>query len=333
MLRDLEALESVKEHVEVFQIDDGYETHVGDWLELNKEKFPSGMKAVADSIHTCGYKAGIWLAPFAAQAGSKVFNEHKDWLIKDKNGNPHKFGNGWGGAYSLDIYNEEARAYIINFFHVILNEWGYDMVKLDFLYCQAQMPRNGKSRATIMFEAMQLLREACGDKFILGCGVPLAPAYGLVDACRIGCDVNPYYANKLPHKIHLNDEFPSAQMTINNTIYREHLNGRAFICDPDVFFLRDSNLDYTEEQKELLAVINHICGDVLLISDNVADYNANTLKLLQKIFAKSQYKLQDITRKKSDYSLTIADATGQKHMLKFNLKTGNSNVSELLKTL
>lgn len=333
MIRDLDALEKVKEHIDVFQIDDGYETEVGDWLDLNKEKFPNGMKHIADNILARGYKAGIWLAPFAVNARSKVFNEHKDWLIKGKNGAPLKFGNGWGGAYSLDIYNNEARAYIVEFFDTILNKWGYDMVKLDFLYCEAQLPRAGKSRAEIMFDAMKLLRFACGDKFILGCGVPLAPSFGLVDACRIGCDVNPYYANKLPHKIHLNDEFPSAQMTINNSIYREHLNGRAFICDPDVFFLRDINLDYTAEQKALLLAINHICGDVLLMSDNVADYSEETSELFKKVVAASHYKLTNIAREKSNYTLTLQDENGATETLTFNLKTGQGNATKIINKL
>ena len=35
-----------------------------------------------------------------------------------------------------------------------------------------------------------LLRSWCGDKLILGCGVPVMPApFGIVDYCRIGCDV------------------------------------------------------------------------------------------------------------------------------------------------
>lgn len=50
-MRDLEAFDAVKEKVDVFQIDDGYQTAVGDWLSVDKVKFPSGMKAVAGAIH------------------------------------------------------------------------------------------------------------------------------------------------------------------------------------------------------------------------------------------------------------------------------------------
>ena len=36
---------------------------------------------------------------------------------------------------------------------------------------------------------MELLRTWCGQKQILGCGVPVMPAFGLVDYCRVSCDV------------------------------------------------------------------------------------------------------------------------------------------------
>lgn len=190
ILRDLDGLDRAKNSVSIFQIDDGYESKVGDWLVPDYRKFPNGMKPIADAIHAKGYLAGIWIAPFSAQRSSVIAKDHPDWLIKDNaTGKPLLGCVGWGGAYTLDIYNGEVREYIRNFFNVILNDWGFDMVKLDFLYSEAMQPRNGKSRGQIMCEAMDFLRECVGeDKLILGCGVPLGPSFGVVDACRISCD-------------------------------------------------------------------------------------------------------------------------------------------------
>lgn len=84
----MESLAKQKEYVNTFQIDDGYQTAVGDWLSIDLKKFPSGMKHIADSIHSKGFQAGIWLAPFGAQKNSKLAAEHPDWLIKDKRANP-----------------------------------------------------------------------------------------------------------------------------------------------------------------------------------------------------------------------------------------------------
>jgi alpha-galactosidase len=84
ILRDLEGLNCAKNEVNIFQIDDGYETFVGDWLD-HCEKFPNGMKYVAEKVHAKGYKAGIWIAPFSCQRVSRTAKEHPDWLIKDEN--------------------------------------------------------------------------------------------------------------------------------------------------------------------------------------------------------------------------------------------------------
>jgi alpha-galactosidase len=73
IVKNLEALKNANKTIDIFQIDDGYQTFVGDWLEIDKTKFPNGMKVIADKIHAYGYKAGIWLAPFVCETNSRIF--------------------------------------------------------------------------------------------------------------------------------------------------------------------------------------------------------------------------------------------------------------------
>ncbi len=332
ILRDLNAMDIVKDDVNIFQIDDGYETFVGDWLDLNPTKFPEGMKFIADKIHEKGYMAGIWLAPFNVQIKSRTYKEHPDWIIRDTAGKPVLGCVGWGGAYTLDIYNPEVREHIKHFFDVILNEWEYDMVKLDFLYSQCQVPRNNKSRGTIMCEAMEFLRECCGDKLILGCGVPLGPAFGYVDACRTGCDVDTVYSGRIYSKIETNNEVISTQNSINNSIFRRQLNGRVFLNDPDVFFFRYSNLRFDMQQKILLASINHLCGDVLFVSDNMAEYKEKDIEAVKRIYKKSDMKILDANYAADDKKilLKLIDKEGNVKMLWFNLDNGFGNQDTIM---
>ena len=323
ILRDLNGLDEAKDEVSIFQIDDGYEPFVGDWLDPCPEKFPNGMAYIADKIHEKGYKAGIWVAPFSCQIKSRMAHEHPDWLIKDENGKSMIGVPAWGGAYIFDIFNEEVREYIRHFFDVILNEWNYDMVKLDFLYSQCIKPRNGKCRGEIMYAGMCFLRDCVGDKLFLGCGAPIGTALGIVDACRISCDVAPNYLGEFYNRFLLvNNEIISAQNAINNSIFRRHLNGRAWMNDPDVFFLRDDNIKFTKEQKLLLATINNLCGNVLFVSDNAGDYDETQMKWLKKFFKKTDEKIigaeyitDDIIR------MRIQDGKMIKR-LTFNIKTG-----------
>lgn len=317
--RDLNSINELKDiHFDCFQIDDGYQSAIGDWLITDRKKFPSGMKKIADEIHKNNMIAGLWLAPFAATKKSKLFKEHKDWFIKDKDGKPYKTGQNWGGFYSLDIYNNGVHKYLKNVFDVILNEWGFDLVKLDFLYGACVLPMHNKTRGEIMCDAMDLLRECCGDKLILGCGVPLMPAFGKVDYCRIGSDISLGWKQ---HKNVIREEV-STPHAVSNSIFRRHLDGRAWKNDPDVFLLRDRNNKMDFEQRKLLAEINSIFGNLLFISDNVSEYNDEQLNVLRETFKEKEIKIISAEFIEKDIIEVIYFKNEKENKLCFNIRTG-----------
>lgn len=255
-----------------FQIDDGYQQAVGDWLLIN-EKFPAGMAHLAGEIHKAGMKAGLWLAPIVCEKKSRLYQEHPDWVAAKAGFNP-----GWSGVfYCLDFYNEGVRAYLREVFDTVLNRWGYDMVKLDFLYAAALPPRRDKTRGQVMDEFMCFLREICGDKVILGCGVPLASAFGKVDYCRVGGDVSLKWEDGLLNACGYHERVSTAN-AISGSVYRRHLNGRAFLNDPDVFILRDG-VELTKDQKYTLFMINSVFGGLIFTSDTIGSYDTKNMTL------------------------------------------------------
>lgn len=268
---DLIGCSKVMSPGDLFQIDDGWEPFVGDWLEPDSVKFPGGMKAAADAIHEGGYKAGLWLAPFVAQKNSVLVMEHPDWLLLHE-GKPWLNGSNWGGFYSLDIDNPEVVSYIEKVFRCVFDEWGFDLVKLDFLYGAAPFGTDTETRGGRMIRAMKLLRRVCGRHPILGCGVPVMPAFGLVEYCRISCDVSLDWDDKPWMRI-THRERVSTKQAMGNTVFRRELNGRAYLSDPDVFFLRENNIKLTPEQKLTLARVNALMGGVFLTSDNMGEYD------------------------------------------------------------
>ena len=278
LLHDLEGINK-EDGMDIFQIDDGYQTAVGDWLSVDKEKFPRGMKFICDKIHKKGLKAGIWLAPFVVEKNSLVFRRRNDMLLCDENGDPVPAGCNWTGSYALDLNNDDVRRYLTRVFDTVLGKWGFDLVKLDFLYAACIQPKAGQTRGEAMYEGMKFLRELCGDKLILGCGVPLASAFGVVDYCRIGCDVglswNDNMLMQLTHR-----ERVSTKNSMLNTIFRRQLNGRAFLNDPDVFILRDDGNKLTNIQKQALAIVNDLFGSVYFTSDDMLAYNDKQKRVL-----------------------------------------------------
>lgn len=321
--RDLESISKLDSKIDIFQVDDGYERTVGDWLIADNKKFPSGMKSVADNIHSHNMLAGLWLAPFAATPKSYIYRKHKDWFVKDKDGKIPFASHNWGGFYALDIYNEEVRRYLKKVFDTVLNTWGYDMVKLDFLYACCIIPYNNKSRGEIMCDAMELLRSLCGDKLILGCGVPLAPAFGKVDFCRIGADMALSW-NKKP----FSREDVSTKHALLNTIFRRQLDGRAFLNDPDVFLLRDNNIKMPFSQRKLIAKTASLFGNLLFVSDDVSTYNNEQKECFVTVTSQNKAKINyvdmnrngDISIKYSlddkniGYCLNINNGTEKKYV-------------------
>ena len=283
LLHDLEGV-SQAGGMDIFQIDDGYQKGVGDWLKIDAEKFPRGMKYVSDKIHEKGLMSGLWLAPFVCEKNSYIFRHRQDLLLRDKNGDFVPAGCNWSGSYALNIYHPETEAYLAKVFDTVLDVWGFDMVKLDFLYAACIIPHGGKSRGEVMSDAMQLLRRLCGDKLILGCGVPLASAFGVVDYCRIGCDVglswNDNMLMQLTHR-----ERVSTKNSMLGTVFRRQLDKRAFLNDPDVFLLRDKGIKLTGIQKQALSIINNLFGSVYFTSDDMLAYNDKQRRVLR--FAKS----------------------------------------------
>ena len=205
-------------------------------------------------------------------------------------------------------------------FDVILNDWGFDLVKLDFLYAAAIIPNHGKSRGQLMCEAMDFLRECVGEKMILGCGVPLMPAFGKVDYCRIGADMGlrwkvPFFSNR---------EFISTYHTLGNSIFRRQLDGRAFLNDPDVFLLRDENIHCTFEQRKIIATVNKVFGSVLFTSDNVGKYSDEQMSVLLDTFKKSKIDVQSAEFLSDNKRIMkfVYTQDGIEHTFKFNIDKG-----------
>lgn len=275
VLRDLDALDK---QFNLFQIDDGYETKVGDWLSVDANKFPHGLKPIVDAAHNKGLDAGIWLAPFVAEAESELFQKHKDLFKRDTNGEFVKCGANWSGFYALDIDNPDARAYIKQCLRHYA-DMGFDFFKLDFLYAVNLVTNEGTSRSMSAESAYAFLRECLSDKTILGCGATVFNCIDKFDYLRVGPDVSLIF-DDVWYMRFMHRERISTKVTLQNTIYRSFFNDRLFGNDPDVFLLRDDNIKLSVKQRQALITLNALFGNVLMTSDNLAEYDKSKRKLL-----------------------------------------------------
>lgn len=97
-------------------------------------RFPSGMKAVADRIHSKGLKAGIYL-PAGLEKGAYGDGKTPIWNAEgcttaDIVYSDLRTTNGWDSAYKIDFSKPCAQKYIDSQAQLI-SGWGYDFLKLD----------------------------------------------------------------------------------------------------------------------------------------------------------------------------------------------------------
>jgi len=274
--------------MDVFQIDDGYFTAVGDWLEPN-DSFPGGMKAVVDKIKKHGWTAGLWSAPFVTDSESFIFKEHSEWIMRTPRGKLQTAGwnpNWTGVFYALDIYNEEFREYLRNVYDTTINEWGYGFLKLDFLYAAGLQPRRGKTRCMVMADAMDFLLEITEGAKILACGAPIAPAMGKCHYCRIGGDISHGWEDNLLKMINYRERVSTAA-SLGNTNSRYILNGSAFLNDPDVFILRETKeIKLSAEEKDILFKTNLSKSGLVFFSDDISLYDDDMVKMVKEAFGR-----------------------------------------------
>ena len=293
------ALDRIDPRFELFQIDDGYEAFVGDWMDVNKEKFPHGLAPIVEKIHQKGMLAGIWLAPFVVESKAKLASEHPDWIAKNSKGEKIHSGFNWSGDSPLDFNCPEAVEYIRQVLRHYV-ELGFDFFKLDFLYAINLKRLDGKTRCETSEFAYSLLREELGDKLILGCGATLANAFERFDFCRVGPDVSLIF-DDIPHMRLMHPERVSTKITLMNTIFRSPLDGHMFQNDPDVFMLRSDNVKMPFYKRSALTQLNALFGSLLMTSDDTSEYDDRQKSVLEnaiRLFRSGKalsYRREDMT--------------------------------------
>ena len=259
----------------IFQIDDGYQAAVGDWLKPSSG-FPKGLKPLFDKAKAKGLERGIWCAPFIALEHSNIVKLHPEWVLKDKTGQPVVCGNHplWGGLFfALDTENQELRTHLSEVFRTYFQEWGCSFLKADFLYASARISSGSMTRSQRAARAHQFLFDECrkhGAK-LLSCGATLSSAYGRCHYSRIGADVCETWENP-EMGAGSSREKVTTRGTLVNTITRSGLDGVCFGNDPDVVILREQQQSLSRSERHLLATLNAQLGRLVFCSDPVQSF-------------------------------------------------------------
>ena len=285
---------------EMFQIDDGYQATIGDWLDTN-DRFASDLSGLAASIEAKGRTPGLWLAPFLVAPDSTVARRHPDWIarhmVDGADAGPLRtwWNPAWGGGedgfmYGLDTTHPEVVAHLEAVSAAVVDA-GFPYLKLDFTFSPsvdggyADPTRTPAERVRAGFAAIR--RGAGDDAFLLGCGVPLANVVGLVDANRIGPDVAPVWSLAPADEVvagYLGIQ-PATAHAFTNTLTRTYMHRRLWLNDPDCLMLRTDDTGLSPAAARTWAHAVGVSGGMALVSDDLSLLGPEARGLLDEVIA------------------------------------------------
>jgi alpha-galactosidase len=257
------------------QLDDGYQPAMGDWLETGKA-FGGDVQGVLQAIRKQGFEPAIWVAPFIAESGSHLFQQHPDWFMTGEDGKPLPADKvtfqGWrrGPWYALDGTNPEVQKHLENVFRTMRRDWGVTYFKLDANFWGAM--HGGKlsdpkaTRVEAYRRGMQAILKGAGDSFILGCNHPIWASFGLIHGSRSSGDIKRTW-----------DVF---RKTARQNLYRAWQNGRVWWNDPDAVTL-SGNMPEEEYRFHATAIL--ASGGLVLSGDDLSTLPADRLAMLKKL--------------------------------------------------
>jgi alpha-galactosidase len=276
---------------DVFQLDDGYQSAVGDWLVPN-ERFPSSLDALAGAVRAHGLTAGLWLAPFLAAPDARLVRDRPELLTRDATGEPvvSMFNEIWGGfVLGLDPTRPETAAHLEDLGRAV-RAAGFDYAKLDFTFspnvpaAYADPSRTPAQRVRAGYDAFR--RGFGDDGFVLGCGAPLGACIGVVDAMRIGPDVAPRWeVDPTIDTVWPGYEFaaPATRHAFEATRARQFMHRRLWVNDPDCVMLRTTDTALTAEQARVWTDAVGASGGMVVVSDDLALLGPEHRSLLDEI--------------------------------------------------
>jgi alpha-galactosidase len=275
VMDNLSAIAKDAPQLKYVQLDDGYQPAMGDWLETGRA-FGGGVQEVLQAIRKQGFEPAIWVAPFIAEAGSHIFQQHPDWFMKGEDGKPLSADKvtfqGWrrGPWYALDGTNPEVQKHLESVFRTMREQWGVTYFKLDANFWGAM--HGGKlydpkaTRIEAYRRGMQAVLKGAGDSFILGCNHPVWPSFGLIHGSRSSGDVKRSW-----------DTFEKiARQNLN----RNWQNGKLWWNDPDAVTLSGN---MAPEEYRFHASVAVAAGGLVLSGDDLSTLPADRLGMLKKL--------------------------------------------------
>lgn len=269
-------------------IDDGYSSHLGDWLTPN-ERWPEGLEGAFRVIREYGYTPGVWVGPFMVASRSRVALEHPEWLLHGNNGSRLIEWRDYNGVrdseehYVLDTTHPGAMDYLRHVF-TTLYQWGASSFKTDFIEwgfkdsMQVRRHTPGKTSMQNFIDFLKMVRSCIGEEsHWLGCISYFQPCIGYMDGMRVSSDTGPQWSSFGGTG---NDGVGGGVENVVQEIFGAHyFNNVLWQNDPDCLFLRDYHIHMNVVEIRTLALMAGTLGVMVNTSDSFHKLSPDRLAL------------------------------------------------------
>jgi alpha-galactosidase len=287
--RNLRELRRLGAPLDVVQIDDGFQSAIGDWLSP-AAGFPDGLAPLAREIRAEGFRAGLWLAPFLVSPRARLAREKPEWLLRGADGKPITalWNPDWPGmrCLALDATHPGVESWLESLGREV-RALGFDYLKLDFLFAGALSGARRDPRSTAVQayrRGVAAFRRGAGPgAFLLGCGAPLGASIGLFEAMRIGPDVAARWSNAAFDRVVGVEAAPAARNSLTNVFARAPLHQRLWLNDPDCVVLRGAGSKLGDTEVRTLAASIALSGGLVVVSDELGELPRERLDWLRRM--------------------------------------------------
>ncbi|MCL5099037.1 MAG: alpha-galactosidase [Candidatus Omnitrophica bacterium] len=130
-----------------YDCDKNWARWVGNWRP-SSERYPNGLKPVADAAHQAGLKFLLWFEPERVMPGTWLYQNHADWLLPPPpatNLPPELRYMANDGFHLLNLGNPDALSWVERTFSGMISKVGIDAYRNDFNMYPVYYWRNGES--------------------------------------------------------------------------------------------------------------------------------------------------------------------------------------------
>lgn len=259
-----------------FHFDFGYGYARGDYSTPNATKFPHGMRPVTQAIARHGLNIGIWTAPFEVGEFGSIYQNHKDWLVHNKAGEPIQVTTDEEvrseKLFALDCTNPAAQEFLRQTYRTLAREWQVQYIKLDFMDTTAIEGYFYRPHTTALENiriGLQTIRDAVGNEVLLDKdGSPMLTPVGIVDDGRISQDTG--------------HTFQRSKEAAPGIAARYYMHRNWFIDDPDAFTVsrqlieeRKIQAPLTLDEAQVSIALAAVSGGMFEIGDDLPTLGAD----------------------------------------------------------